>query len=429
MLDLDFLREYELKESSIIDKIRLLSSHNRFITKACDLYPDIDISGSIVYPRGNIPMKLLLLFYDKIIIFVPPANKLYFKNKYGLSFDDFLTLCRKKIIFPIIAHPTDYINDDFEELFELNPPSMWARGISLVNIFGMDFNEAERKLPLKRISAFKNVRKQWRRYYPDLSEEQLTQNIIRELSTLYADLEIFGYKNVLDNLVDLKIPESQLVYYLKSLNELLTYPHLFGLGGTPIIDYKRTKEKFFYSFPIDMRKESIPDIITPSLRYILEDFDIYINDLSISQLIEYHQENYAIKMREAINDLQMSTKKIFSSDIISLETIYQKAEKVKSSLDDFHQRIGADISRKLKSVELEVANEISLSNLSFGNFLIENQYGYNVDASYLSKYNLSINDLLPSDIQRIVSKQVIAERFSPSVATLWEIRNNFIKKR
>lgn len=430
MLDYDFLREYELKERNKINRIKLLSNHDRFITTVDDLYPDINISDGIVYPRGNVPIKLLLLFYDKIAIFVPPANRLYFERKYSMTFDDFLTLSRKGIILPVIAHPTDYVNnDDFDELFELNPPSIWARGISLVNTFDMDFDEAERVLPLKRIAAFMNVRKQWRRHYPDVSEQQLTQNIIRELSTLFADLVVFGYQDVLYNLVDLKIPEYQIVYYLKTLNELLTYPYLFGLGGTPVIDYKRAKDKFSYSFPITGRKEVIPDIISPSLRYILEDFDIYINDLSIAQLVEYHQEKYAKKMREAIKNLQNSTEFMFSNNTISLNSIYEKAEKVKITLDDFHKRISSDISRKLKNIELEVANEINLSSLSMGNFLVENQYGENVDIAYLSKFNLPVSDMLPCDIQKIVSKEVISKRFSPSVATLWEIRNNFMKKR
>ncbi|MCI9230285.1 MAG: hypothetical protein HFH96_04105 [Lachnospiraceae bacterium] len=430
MLDYDFLREYELKERNKINRIEILSNHDQFITTADDLYPDINISNGIVYPRGNVPIKLLLLFYDKIAIFVPPANKSYFEKKYSMTFDDFLTLSRKGIILPVIAHPTDYVNnDDFDELFELNPPSIWARGISLVNTFNMDFDEAERVLPLKRIAAFTNVRKQWRRHYPDVSEQQLTQNIIRELSTLFADLMVFGYQDVLYNLVDLKIPEFQMVYYLKTLNELLTYPYLFGLGGTPVIDYKRAKDKFSYSFPITGRKETIPDIISPSLRYILEDFDIYINDLSIAQLVEYHQENYAEKMRQAIKNLQNSTETMFSNNTISLNSIYDKAEIVKFALDDFHKRISSDISRKLKNIELEVANEISLSSLSMGNFLVENQYGENVDIAYLSRFNLPVGDMLPSDIQKIVSKEVISKRFSPSVATLWEIRNNFMKKR
>lgn len=430
MLDYDFLREYEFRERNKINRAKLLSKQDHFITTAGDLYPDINISDGIVYPRGNVPIKLLLLFYDKIVIFVPPANKLFFEKKYSITFDDFLTLSRKGIILPVIAHPTDYVNnDDFDELFELEPPSMWARGISLVNAFNMDFNEAERVLPLKRIAAFMNVRKQWRRHYPDVSEQQLTQNIIRELSTLFADLMVFGYQDVLYNLVELKIPEHQIVYYLKTLNELLTYPYLFGLGGTPVIDYKRTKEKFSYSFHIKGKKESIPDIISPSLRYILEDFDIYINDLSIAQLVEYHQENCAEKMRQAIKDLQNSTESMYTNNTISIDSICEKAEKVKFALDDFHKRISSDISKKLQSIELEVANEINLSSLSMGNFLVENQYGENVDIAYLSKFNLPINDMLPCDIQRIVSKEIISKRFSPSVATLWEIRNNFLKKR
>lgn len=80
MLDYDFLREYEFRERNKINRAKLLSKQDHFITTAGDLYPDINISDGIVYPRGNVPIKLLLLFYDKIVIFVPPANKLFFEK-------------------------------------------------------------------------------------------------------------------------------------------------------------------------------------------------------------------------------------------------------------------------------------------------------------------------------------------------------------
>lgn len=55
MLDYDFLREYELKERNKINRIEILSNHDQFITTADDLYPDINISNGIVYPRGMYP--------------------------------------------------------------------------------------------------------------------------------------------------------------------------------------------------------------------------------------------------------------------------------------------------------------------------------------------------------------------------------------
>lgn len=182
---------------------------------------------------------------------------------------------------PLIGHPTDYTDSCFKELFELNPPSVWARGISLMNVFNMNFENAQEVLPLKRIAAFSNVRKNWRWHYPHATEEQLTKNIIRELSTLYADLVVFGFQDVANNLVELGIPDYQLVKYLNGLNELLTYPNLFGLGGTPVFDYNRIKERFSFPYSIKNIPYKEPEVICPGLKYVLEDFDIYFNELTI----------------------------------------------------------------------------------------------------------------------------------------------------
>lgn len=80
MLDYDFLLDYELKERNIIERSKLKASNTQFVTCANDIYPDVDIGAGTVYLRGNVPLKLLLLLYDKIIIFMPPANQEYFEK-------------------------------------------------------------------------------------------------------------------------------------------------------------------------------------------------------------------------------------------------------------------------------------------------------------------------------------------------------------
>lgn len=430
MLDYDFLLDYEIKERNIIKRAKLETTTAQYITSAYEMYPDIRLDDGAVYLRGDVPLKLLLLLYDKIIIFMPPANRDYFEKKYNLPFDDFLTLCRKGIVVPLIAHPTDYTDNCFRELFELNPPSVWARGISLLNTFNLDFDEAQRVLPLKRIAAFANVRKQWRRHYPFVSEEQLTENIVRELSTLYADLIVFGFQDVANNLVKLNIPDCQLVYYLKVLNEILTYPNLFGLGGTPVFDHQGVKEKFNYSFSLmDAHPTTTPEIVCPSLKYVLEDFDIYFSQLTIKQLMDYHRDNLTKKMRTAIKDLQQESQKMLSADSISIDNICEYADKVNNALYDFHKQVGTDIVKSIKCIESNVNNQIALGGLTLGNYLVQNESGQNVDISYLSVFDaINTRDMLPKDLQRIISSKIIVERFSPSVASLWEIHNTVHEK-
>lgn len=422
LYNLEFLREYEFNERQKV-KREISALDTTHVTSVKDIYPDVEIGESSIYLRGDVPLKLLLLLYDTIILYLPPASKEYFQSRFDISYDDILTLCRKEVIKPLIAHPPDYTAPYFKELLDLNPPSVWSRGISLVESFNMDFDEAQRKLPLKRIAGFASVRKQWRRHYPQVNEDELTENIVRELSTLYADLVVFGYHDTIDNLLAVGIPDFQMVYYLKTLNELLTYPILFGLGGVPVFDSNNVKGKFSMNISLESQMGT-PDVICPSLIYILEKMDIYFRDVSIERIMDFRLDGYVGKLQEAIKDIQLSANRMCRLGKVNTETIRSHASKLDAAMEDFNKQLDTDIPRSLKKIEQSIRGGVNLGGLSLGNFLIETTNGETIDLTRLCGYgNFSSIDFLPQDIKRLITSEIISRKFSPTIATLWEVRN------
>jgi hypothetical protein len=399
------------------------------ITSIDTIYPDVSVNESTVYIRGDIKLKLLLLLYDKIILYIPPADENYFFNRFGINFTDLLTLCRKNVIIPLIAHPTDYTLPHFKELLDLKPPSVWARGISLVKSFNMDFDEAERRLPLKRIAGFQSVRKQWRGHYPQCNEEQLTANIIREISTLYADLVVFGHHGVIDNLLDVGIPDQQIVYYLKTLNEFLTYPALFGLGGIPVFDSEKIKDKFSINLSSLNYKMKKAKVVCPSLQYILEKLDIYLQDVGMTKIIEFRRDGYVKKLQNAIKDIQMSGKNMYIAGNIDANTVVSHSIALEKAINDFNAQLDSDIPYKIKSLEIGLNKRIlngtiNLGGLSLGNIAIKSKSGESIDLTTLSQFEgFSLIDLYPPEFKRLIVGEEISNQISPIIATLWEVRS------
>ena len=420
----EYLEQYELLErKKVADSVSRLSNAS-FISSVHDIYPEIQIEKSAVYLRGKTPIKLLLLLYDKIILFLPPASKEYFFVQFGLHFDEIMILCRKGIIIPLIAHPTDYSAPYFEELLLLNPPSVWARGISILENMNIDFDEAQRVLPLKRIASFASVRKQWRMHYPNVSEDDLTINIMREISTLYADLSVFGYSDILKELLDEKIPDYKIVYYLKVLNEILTYPTLFGLGKTPVFDSDTAKRKFTVELSAKSQQLYDPSFICPSLKYILEKFDIYYQEIGLSKIMEFRRDGYVQKLQNVISDIQLSANYQCKTGCVTTNDIIVYADMLNQALDDFNKQIDTDLPAKIREFESTISCSVNFGGLSYGNILIQSTNGNNADLSSISQLGgFSSIDFLPAHIRRAVVKQSMTKFFSPEIATLWETRS------
>lgn len=143
----------------------------------------------------------------------------------------------------------------------------------------------------------------------------------------------------------------------------------------------------------------------------------------------YHEDHLTQKMRIAIQDLQQESKKMFSNSKISIDDIRKRAENLNNIFTEFHKQVGTDIVSSIKKLESNINNEITFGCLTLGNFLVHNEDGKNIDISYLSSFNeLNTKEMLPKDFQRIISHDIIAKRFSPSVASLWEIRNTLYNK-
>ena len=89
--------------------------------------------------------------------------KILLKSDLAYPYKDFLTLCRNNIVIPIIGNSHDYSASHFEPLFrgKLPPPSLWARGVALLDVFGMSdtLEIARQKIPVERIASTLEIQK------------------------------------------------------------------------------------------------------------------------------------------------------------------------------------------------------------------------------------------------------------------------------
>ncbi len=290
------LVEYEIEQQLKVANISDELARKGFVTSAQDLYPDVDLPSHCSYIRGSIPVKMMLLLYDKVVLYFPPSTVNHLVERSQTSYKDLMYLCKYSLIQPLIGHPTDYIEPHFNELLACNPPSVWARGVSLLSKLSMGdtLEIAKSKLPLERISKLPKIEAQWKAYFPSATKKQLQENIIRDLSTLYADLCIFGYSHMANSLSQFK-QLGEVAFYLRFLNEVLTYPILFGMGATPnystsIISYRKNCIK------LPLNTTSKIKLIPPELEILLKGYGIYADDLSIedrraTRLILNYQQN------------------------------------------------------------------------------------------------------------------------------------------
>ena len=229
------LEQYELDQ-----KAKVLSSLPKGIkagvlTDVKKLYPDVRLAQTHALARKGAPLNLLCFLYPQTCVFVPPESASRLRTRFGLDLDTLVELSRKRIIIPLIGHPSDYANrPHLNSILELEPPAVWPRGLALLESLRKEdlFDEAAKRLPLKQMASLPSVKQKWRMHHSRYSAAQLRRKIEEELMTNYIDLIVFGHREIAERIVATSDPNAVATLLLLT-NEILTYPLLFGIGGTP----------------------------------------------------------------------------------------------------------------------------------------------------------------------------------------------------
>jgi len=357
----DFFIEYHHKQAQIVKSIADKLNTQNIIKHYSDIYPDLynkfGQNNNLAYVRGSVPLKLVSLFYDPVIVFIPPISKEMIEARFQLKYNELIKLCQQNIVIPIIGNVLYYTSDHFKEILNLpsQPPSLWARGLSILDIFGMNdcLEKAKSKLPMNKIANDKKILRSYKNY----KGVNIKEKIRKDVALFYADLCIFGHESDIEIIREFDEP-SEIYDSLEMMNEIKTYPILFGLGGQPNYNIDKMKTLILNN------KNFEPITIPKEIEILLDGIGINGNCISVDQIIEYRFTELGKYLRNILISFNECCIKNESWDIYSY---YQKAElfqkTLKKALDEL------SIKKQLSSLDNTqkiITNIFKIGGISIG---------------------------------------------------------------
>lgn len=156
----DDLVRFHLEQMDIVKQNRVKLEKQGYVKGYQDVYPDIYErlmkKKGVAYIRGEVSVKLMALLYDTLVLFIPPLPKDQIEKRFFLTWEELIILCQQGIVIPIIGDAQSYTAPHFDDLFTklpAKPSSLWARGLSLLDVFHMEetLDEARRILPVDAV--------------------------------------------------------------------------------------------------------------------------------------------------------------------------------------------------------------------------------------------------------------------------------------
>ena len=337
-----------------------------------DIYPDIykrlkDGNG-IGYIRGQVPLKAMVLIYDIVIVSIPPLSIEQIEKRFSVTYEELIRLCNSGLVIPIITDTHEYSAPHFDDLFNLlNPPcSLWARGLGLLSAFNMDnaLEIAKEALPVSEIANDQRIYSHWERRLLTDNDSIIKSHIENNVATLYADLCIFGFEEEARKLSD-KTP-SYIYNRLKKMNEISTYPLLFGMGSQPnystfiLDDIKDEPSGRFSEIPVVLPERD--------LKILFEGIGINIDNVSVDDIISYHQDNLGVSLRNALKSFNEEMDNSFTGAMISVNplSLYTKAEIVQSKVEGALRDLSVNNYSKYNDVHAKMTNMFKIGSVSIG---------------------------------------------------------------
>jgi len=419
------LREYEEREIAFITSHTGDVAQRGHIQSATELYPDLSFPANIAFARGSVPLPLVLLLHDKLVLYIPPTSSDFLQQRWRMPVNSVLELCQQGLIQPIIGHPTNYRFEHFKPFLDLNPPSVWARGLGLLRVLGLEekLAEARRELPLYKMASLAWVRKRWKRHFPGTAEEQLTKLIALEFSTQYADLWLFGLGKIASHLKDLGAP-SRIARALLMTNEFKTYPTLLGLDGTGHYDLETVRTDRALLGPGIEERGAQTLLVPPDLEILLKGVGVSLQELTPEDIVEFHASGDGDHLRKAITRFDRNARESMKDSRESgAEKILDSAEDLQTQIRDAVRMLSdPSFRRKAKATETRISWLFRVAALSLGAFV-----GQQIDTSPLAMMEgagfgaLLYEAIVPKKFKEGYSSLALAERFGFPIAHLWRL--------
>lgn len=249
----------------------------------------------------------------------------------------------------------------------LNPPcSLWARGLGLLEAFNIEntLDVAKDALPVSDISNDQDIYSHWARRLLSTDEKDIKRHIEDNVATLYADLCIFGFENEARALAD-KSP-SFIYSRLRKMNEILSFPVLFGMGSQP--NYSTNKLSDIDS-ETEFLNNKTPFVLPErDLRILFGGIGININNVSVEEIIAYHNDGLGISLRNALNSFNEEMDTSFTGAVINVNpaSLFTKAEAVQTKLETALNELDVNTYAKYNAIDKTMTMAFKIGSVSIG---------------------------------------------------------------
>jgi hypothetical protein len=419
-MDIDALREYERKEKEKVIGSLPAGISNGILKDIKAYYPDVGLAEFHALARKGAPLNLLCFLYPQVTIFVPPESRQKLELRFGLEFESLLELCAKQIVIPLIGHPIDYANSPhLDPLLNMNPPAIWPRGLTLLEVLGTEslFQEAEKQLPLDQMTSLPQLKQKWRTYHSSLSASGLRAKIKEELMTNYIDLIIFGYREIAEKIVAISDPAAIAVLLLLA-NETLTYPLLFGIGGTP--NYPDQRYRQFTDQSLFGRVQKKPFIVPEYLDILLEGLKINISGkIDADTVIEFHKEGLSHKLWKSLSAFEKAVPKVKDPNEV-LNAADELQSLVKETISGVQDSL---FSKAREKTRRRMSWLFKAGGASIG-FAAASQFvPLQIAAAVAGGLPLVLKHLAHiNTLEEWVTDHAMAKQYSPATAHLWHLK-------
>lgn len=396
-----------------------------------DVYPDvyerIHSQKGVAYIRGNVAVKLMTILYDTVIVYIPPLSKKQLEMRFYLNnWNELIVLCQHGIVIPIIGKAENYTAEHFDDLFNslpVKPYSLWARGIGLLDVFGMSntLEIAKEVMPVNAIASDDTIYKKWAKRYNNRNEEFIKSKIIDDVAVQYADLCIFGCKSEAESLLSLK--PCELYKNLSLLNEVRTYPILFGFESQANFD--RGKLATMSTLPLKPQffiPQSLPE---DELEILYRGIGIDVDNVSVMDIISYHNDGIGKKLRSALSYFNdYCDEKISKREQIDLSQVYRRAEAFQRQLKEAIVDLNCNnYYLRLDRSQKAITKVLQIGTIATGAVIATNQDMTQVlSVASVVATGAAIIQALPETVSNVLVKFGAQGFCSKFIANMWSAK-------
>ncbi len=425
------LTEFAVAQAQELEVNRAKLSSRGYVLDYTDVYPDLasKIEGrtkNVTYIRGEVPLKLVLLLYDAVIVFVPPYSRASLQNRFGVSWEEFISLCNNGFIIPIIGKAKEYTAKHFDDLFKSNSPpiSLMERGLKLLEIFGMDdvLSRGADLIDIDTLVSNKDIYNSWqKRLGRAATDENIRNSLSKDIALQYADLCIFGCKTEAESIIDTGTP-LEAYEALKTFNEIRTYPTLFGLNQQANYNPEKLKRICLQNFSADSFS---PRVLPPDkLKIMYEGIGIDPNTISVGDVIKYHRANLGKDLRAAMSTLNESfDSRIQDSSSVDLNALFHQTEvfqkKYETALKELTNPFQNNHIRQIDNTFKTMSVFLTVGTIAIGYALplvvTDNPSVSLSAASAVANLSVALISKFPDAIAKFITKEIN----NPFVANMW----------